>query len=235
MRGWLALDRHAARMRATSLRALCADPAARGRHVLSVAGLRADFSRQLIDDAALDALLELASSRRHGDAVRALVGGEVVNPTEGRPALHTALRDLDGWVATPRAAAAARDAAAARERMRAISASWSADPDVPRHRARRYRWLRPRAASGLRGARGPWRAALPGAFPRQCRRPCSRCAAARARSEAHPRVPGLEELRHPGDPAQRRLAARMAGRGCRRAPAGRHGQPGGRRAAGNRG
>lgn len=127
---WLALEHHAARLRATSLRALCAGPAARSRHLLSAAGLRVDFSRQLIDDAALDALLDLASSRRHGDAVRALVGGEVVNPTEGRPALHTALRDLDGWVAAPRAAAAAREAVVVRERMRAVSEAWAADPAV---------------------------------------------------------------------------------------------------------
>jgi glucose-6-phosphate isomerase len=127
---WLDLERHAARLRGSDLRHLCAEPDRPRRHVLAAAGVHADFSRHWLDDAALDALLALAARLRHADAVRALVGGEVVNPTEGRPALHTALRDLDGWAPAPRAAEAARAAAEARARMRAVVDAWTADPTV---------------------------------------------------------------------------------------------------------
>lgn len=125
---WAALEHHAARLRARTLGELCIDPARPARHALAAAGVHLDGCRQHVDDAALDALLALAAEAGHAAAVAALVGGEVVNPTEGRPALHTALRDLDGWAPTPRAAAAAREAAAVRARMRAITEAWHADP-----------------------------------------------------------------------------------------------------------
>jgi glucose-6-phosphate isomerase len=125
---WSDLERHAARLRERPLRELCADPSRPARHALAAAGVHFDGSRQRVDDAALDALYALAAAARHAEAVAALVGGEVVNPTEGRPALHTALRDLAGWAPTPRAASAAREAAAVRVRMRAIADAWSADP-----------------------------------------------------------------------------------------------------------
>jgi glucose-6-phosphate isomerase len=131
VQAWQAFAQHAARLRGTSLRALCAaDPARGKRHVLSVAGLRADFSRQLLDDAALDALLALAEAAGHRAAVAALIGGDDVNTTEGRPALHTALRDFGTSPRTSRAAAAAGEAAAVRARMRQLCAEWDADAQI---------------------------------------------------------------------------------------------------------
>jgi glucose-6-phosphate isomerase len=56
-------------------------------------GVVLDYSRQLIDDAALADLLELAASADLPAALAAQAGGATVNPTEGRAALHTALRD----------------------------------------------------------------------------------------------------------------------------------------------
>ncbi len=56
-------------------------------------GVVLDYSRQLIDDAALADLLELATSAELPAALAAQAGGATVNPTEGRAALHTALRD----------------------------------------------------------------------------------------------------------------------------------------------
>jgi len=127
---WLDLEGHAARLRDTDLRALCALPNRERRHVMAVAGVHADFSRQRLDDAALDSLLALANRCRHAGAVRSLVGGAVVNPTEGRPALHTALRDLDGWASGAEAVRAARAAAEVRARMRMTVDAWAADPDA---------------------------------------------------------------------------------------------------------
>ena len=64
------------------------------RHLqIEAAGIVLDYSRQLIDDAALLDLLQLAESADLKAALTAQATGAIVNPTEGRAALHTALRD----------------------------------------------------------------------------------------------------------------------------------------------
>jgi glucose-6-phosphate isomerase len=72
---------------------LAADATRVPRYTLDVAGLHADLSKHLIDDAALDALLALADAAELPRWRAALFAGEPINHTEGRPALHTALRD----------------------------------------------------------------------------------------------------------------------------------------------
>lgn len=69
-----------------------ADPQRFTRFSLAHDGLLADFSKQRIDDAALDALLRLAEEACVADAIHALFNGEPLNFTENRPALHMALR-----------------------------------------------------------------------------------------------------------------------------------------------
>src|SRR5690606_24782364 len=66
------------------------------RFVLEAAGIRIDFSRQPVSGAELDGLLNLA--RCAGVAARrdAMLRGDRVNTTEGRAALHTALRRPPG-------------------------------------------------------------------------------------------------------------------------------------------
>ena len=85
---------------------------------LSIAAgpLRATFARQRYDRAALDALLAMAADADLQRALRTLFAGEPVNATEGRAALHVALRGLP--VDTPVARQAHADATAARARMR---------------------------------------------------------------------------------------------------------------------
>jgi glucose-6-phosphate isomerase len=56
-------------------------------------GLLLDYSRQLIDAAALTDLVSLADAAGLHAAFAAQLGGATVNPTERRSALHTALRD----------------------------------------------------------------------------------------------------------------------------------------------
>ena len=88
---------HAARLRATSLRDLIADDT--GRFVklsLEAEGILLDFSRQLLDSAALLALVELAEAADLGGQIERLFSGASVNATEDRPALHVALRDRSG-------------------------------------------------------------------------------------------------------------------------------------------
>lgn len=58
----------------------------------SGAGLELDFSKQLVDSEALNSLIGLAQEANLPSRVSALLHGEPLNNTEGRPALHTLLR-----------------------------------------------------------------------------------------------------------------------------------------------
>ncbi|MBS0373469.1 MAG: glucose-6-phosphate isomerase [Proteobacteria bacterium] len=91
------LAAHAARLSGTTLRALAADDPRRFEALsLEAEGILLDFSRQLIDEPALLALLELAASASLPDRIEQMLSGAIVNNTEQRPALHTALRDRSG-------------------------------------------------------------------------------------------------------------------------------------------
>jgi len=124
-RGLASLDAHAERLAETPLRDLiAADPARAEDFALRVGPLYASFARQHIDRAALVALFAMARERDFSGALRRLFDGESVNATEGRAALHTALRsDLS-------TATVARDAhfeaANARQRMAALVAQLEA-------------------------------------------------------------------------------------------------------------
>ncbi|MHA6288872.1 glucose-6-phosphate isomerase [Maricaulis sp. CAU 1757] len=72
------------------------------RLMIEVAGISLDASKQRLDAAALDALLGLADEQELEAARKRLFEGEIVNPTEGRPALHMAYRngaEIDGTAA----------------------------------------------------------------------------------------------------------------------------------------
>ena len=82
----------AARLATVHLRELLAQPGRFERLRLTACSIEADFSRQRIDAEVLDALTGLAEASGF-DAMRtALFAGDVVNPTEGRAAMHAALR-----------------------------------------------------------------------------------------------------------------------------------------------
>ena len=92
---WKALARDAERLEGTSMRALfAADPARFGRFSLEAAGLFLDYSKNRIDDDALDHLIALAGAAGLEAARRAMFDGAAVNTTEGRAVLHAALRDF---------------------------------------------------------------------------------------------------------------------------------------------
>lgn len=87
------LQAQAARLAGTELKSmLLADPARAADFALRVGPLYANFARQRYDRAALAELDALAASASLDSAFRRLFDGEVVNTTEGRAALHTALR-----------------------------------------------------------------------------------------------------------------------------------------------
>ncbi|HMM76399.1 MAG TPA: glucose-6-phosphate isomerase [Gammaproteobacteria bacterium] len=89
------LRAHARRLRAKRLEALFADPERAGAWTIEAAGLYFDHSKQFLDAAARDALLALAQARELPARIEDLFRGGEVNPTEGRAALHTALRNPD--------------------------------------------------------------------------------------------------------------------------------------------
>ena len=114
MKNFDAMSAHAARLRDASLPGLLKqDPDRPTDFALRNDALYFNFSRQSYDRQALGALFELAASRDLAGAYRRLFDGEKVNVTEGRSALHTALRgDHSG-------AAIAREAYATASEVRA--------------------------------------------------------------------------------------------------------------------
>jgi len=100
------LKSHGTRLAGRELKTLLVeDPARAQRMALRVDGLYANFARQRVDAEAFAALLAMAEDADTTRAFRALLEGEAVNRSEGRPALHTALRTaLDAPVAAQAAA-----------------------------------------------------------------------------------------------------------------------------------
>jgi glucose-6-phosphate isomerase len=90
---WSQLSAHARRLSAIPVKSLfAADPARFAHFSREFDGLLLDFTRQRLDGEALDALTPLADSVNLRGQIDALLGGAVVNNTEGRAALHTLLR-----------------------------------------------------------------------------------------------------------------------------------------------
>ena len=69
-----------------------ADPSRAHRYVVSIAGLRVDWSRQPVTDEILQSLRSAARAANVSDRFRSLIAGEHVNATEDRAVLHMALR-----------------------------------------------------------------------------------------------------------------------------------------------
>jgi glucose-6-phosphate isomerase len=91
---------------------------------LRVGPLYANFARQCLDRDALASLQAVAAHAQLPRAFRALVDGAIVNVSENRPALHTALRSALGQGEVANAAHA--EARAARTRMRELIAALEA-------------------------------------------------------------------------------------------------------------
>jgi len=87
------LRKLAGELQGVSISQLFADDPQRARDfTLEAAGLRLDYSKHLIDRAALSGLLELADRAGLQEDIVALFAGVHINNTENRPALHTLLR-----------------------------------------------------------------------------------------------------------------------------------------------
>jgi glucose-6-phosphate isomerase len=88
-----ALDRHAKHMKAASLRDFfAADPKRFDRFSIAGAGLKLDFSKNLVTTDTLDLLVKLVDASDLKSRRKAMFAGVAINTTEGRAVLHTALR-----------------------------------------------------------------------------------------------------------------------------------------------
>ena len=93
MSDFATLRSHAQRLADTPVARLLQDDPGRAQSMaLRVGPLYASFARQRYDADALDALHALAQARDFAGAMRRLLDGDTVNTTEGRAALHSALR-----------------------------------------------------------------------------------------------------------------------------------------------
>jgi glucose-6-phosphate isomerase len=90
---WRVLEAHRSELGALHLRdAFAADPKRGERMVAQAAGWTLDFSKNLVSDATLAHLFELARATDLPERIAAMFRGEKINTTEDRAVLHTALR-----------------------------------------------------------------------------------------------------------------------------------------------
>ncbi len=91
---YASLQVHARRLLACSTTSLFKADTGRVRDFsLAAAGLELDYAKQRVDRPARAALLALAAEQGLAAKIAGLFRGDIVNPSEQRPALHTALRN----------------------------------------------------------------------------------------------------------------------------------------------
>lgn len=113
---WRTLQSLAAKARTAKILDLLDDPARLGRYTLTLPGLYADFSKHLVSDTVLAALLDLAREAGVIEQAHRMHRGEPINITEKRAVMHMALRT--GGDGTDAFAAGAD---AQRQRMQSMS------------------------------------------------------------------------------------------------------------------
>jgi len=90
---WRRLQWHHAEVAPLHLRDLFdSDPTRGERMTAEAAGLYLDYSKHRMTDDTLQLLRKLATERELAEKVQAMFRGRIVNTSEGRPALHVALR-----------------------------------------------------------------------------------------------------------------------------------------------
>lgn len=92
---WKAAEQQALRLKDTSLKALFErDPERFNKWSFHLNDTLYDLSKNIIDDDALQTLLQLARDCKLKEAIDALFNGDLINETEQRAVLHVALRDF---------------------------------------------------------------------------------------------------------------------------------------------
>jgi len=94
---WAALETHYKEIAGVEMRQLFADDPARfDKFSRQHQELVIDFSKNRINETTWKLLIELAKQCELPKAIRAMFTGELINQTEGRAVLHTALRNFSG-------------------------------------------------------------------------------------------------------------------------------------------
>ena len=96
-KAWAKLTAHFEETKNRTLKDLFAKDSNRfDKYSLSIGGgdILADLSKNIIDETTLDLLLELAKETKLDENIKAMFDGEIINATEGRAVLHTALRNF---------------------------------------------------------------------------------------------------------------------------------------------
>ena len=90
---WQALAAHQKKIAAANLDALfAADPSRAGRFTIEAGGILVDYSKHRADAETMRLLAALASQAQVPQWIARMFAGDPINNTEGRPALHVALR-----------------------------------------------------------------------------------------------------------------------------------------------
>jgi glucose-6-phosphate isomerase len=90
---WKQLTQHADRLKTQRIESLFASSSQRARGFSARLGeIHFDYSKNLLDEEALAALIDLADQCRLSEAVFSMRSGDAINETEQRAVLHTALR-----------------------------------------------------------------------------------------------------------------------------------------------
>ena len=66
------------------------------RFNIKAAGLNLDYSKNRVTNETMSLLTDLAKSRDLSSAIKGMFAGDIINRSENRPALHTALRNFSG-------------------------------------------------------------------------------------------------------------------------------------------
>ena len=94
---WKSLESHYQQMKKIHLKELFeADPNRFKHFSLRMGDLLVDYSKNIITDKTMQLLYDLAKETKLKDGIEKMFGGEMINETEGRSVLHTALRNRSG-------------------------------------------------------------------------------------------------------------------------------------------
>lgn len=94
---WKKLQEHFKEIKHVHMKELFKDDPARfEKYSFALQEIVCDLSKNIVTDKTLQLLLELANECELDKAIKAMFSGEVINGTEGRSVLHTALRNFSG-------------------------------------------------------------------------------------------------------------------------------------------
>ncbi|MEI2740143.1 MAG: hypothetical protein V9F01_15310 [Chitinophagaceae bacterium] len=94
-KAWKELQEHSTQMKSVHLRELFANDKERfKKYSLCLDELVFDYSKNIVTDKTVQLLLQLAGDCRLKEAINAMFNGDLINETEKRSVLHTALRNF---------------------------------------------------------------------------------------------------------------------------------------------